>query len=538
MSNDKPKVFIGSSKEKKEYANKLQSIISDWSDPEVWFEIFDLSELTIETLEKKLPKFDMCVFLWTSDDTVKIRNQEMSVARDNLIFETGLSYAYIGRKNTIIVTESDTRIISDLFGLTVIIHDFTQSMNIVATKLNTHYTENKKKPGLNTGTTSIKKGLDFEAADEELKKFGEQIRRRLENFMLDDDQENFKDCLKKYVTEDNNYILAYDFFNIAKMCLSMGLYTHALRILKYAHERFPAEDYITTKLIDVYCEIDNPINKTTAKNIMEEYFCITYENNVPVLTVDSKSRHIAIKDSLTTIFAVYLLDNEYDKLLSIIDSYKKLNIQAKNQMILNSYKAFAKKQKGEYEEAISLYKEIVMKYPNENDLRNLGAMFFETGEIEIGYQIYELMALTWFECDSLLRLASKMSEYRICRTENGLQNTQANKPYTKKVIVPILFKAIDLSPNEDTVRRVKSILRYIGGREEFEFIMKNNHVPQEMYSILHEERFRLYEWFNLEYIEKEKMDLDNINELNKKLTEKVVDIIKEETKKSIITEEE
>ena len=89
---NKPKIFIGSSSERKNDAEDLQAIISDWSNPDVWVDIFTVSKSTMENLETKLPNFDMCVFLWTSDDVSKIRGKEMPVARDNLIFETGLSY--------------------------------------------------------------------------------------------------------------------------------------------------------------------------------------------------------------------------------------------------------------------------------------------------------------------------------------------------------------------------------------------------------------------------------------------------------------
>ena len=126
VNQDKPKIFIGSSKEKQNYAEELQTIIRDWSNPEVWLDIFSVSKSTIENFEVKLPEFDMCVFLWTSDDVASIRGQDMQIARDNLIFETGLSYAYIGRQNTVIVREKNTKVISDLYGITDIIHDFSQ----------------------------------------------------------------------------------------------------------------------------------------------------------------------------------------------------------------------------------------------------------------------------------------------------------------------------------------------------------------------------------------------------------------------------
>ena len=524
---NKPKIFIGSSSERKRDAEELQAIINEWSDPEVWSDLFSVSKTAIENLETKLPKFDMCVFLWTSDDVASIRGQELLVARDNLIFETGLSYGYLGRQNTVIVREKDTKEISDLHGITYINHDFSQAMRILATKLRQHYDEVKNE----TKKTHTKKGkLDFGLADEELERFGIYIRRRLESYMLDDEFEEFINCLKKYVTVENTYILAEDFYSIASMCVSMRLYPHALQILDFARECFPKDDDIIVKLIETYTYIDNPDNKNKAKQIMETHFCIEKnESGMPNFTSKSKSKGVAYSENLQKIFRVYLMNYEYDELLSIINSYEKLNLQAKNNMVTDSYKAFAKLRLGDTAEALALYKELVVKYPNEDDIRKLGIMFFNTDDLERGYQIYELIALTRFASDTLLGLAYKMANHRICRTEKGFESTRIGKHIAKKIIVPILFKAIDLSPNEDTIREVKIVLQGIGGRDEFDFIQKHNHVPQDMFNILFDKRKQFYDWSNLKYIEDNKLNRNDIGvtELNKHLNKRIISIIEE-----------
>jgi len=460
----------------------------------------------------------------------------------DLIFETGLSYAYIGRENTVVVREENTKVISDLYGICDIIHDFSQNARIVATQLKKRYEQRKsqmdKLRADKFSQSNEQKLLDFSKADQELEQSGLSIRNNLERHMLDDQPEEFLDYLKRYVTEENSYIFAEDYHGIATLCISMWLYPHALKILEYAHERFPRHDDITLKLIETYTYADNPSNKSKAKKLMESHFFIARsESNIPGFTVESKSRHIAHGNNLQRIFKVYLMDYEYDNILNIIDSYEKLNVLARNNMIIDSDKAFSKWHKGDYEEAISLYKGLVSKYPNEDDMRNLGLMFFNTGEIEKGYQIYELIALAWFDCDALLRLSSKMADDRICRTERGLESTRASKHFAKRVIVPILFKAIDLSPNEDTIRRVKWTLRGIGGRDEFEFIQKNSHVPQEMFSILREERSKFYDWSNLEYIEANKINQNDISQLNDLLSERTLQIIREEQEVSLMAGE-
>jgi len=54
-----------------------------------------------------------------------------------------LSYAYIGRENTVVVREENTKVISDLYGICDIIHDFSQNARIVATQLKKRYEQRK-----------------------------------------------------------------------------------------------------------------------------------------------------------------------------------------------------------------------------------------------------------------------------------------------------------------------------------------------------------------------------------------------------------
>jgi tetratricopeptide (TPR) repeat protein len=249
---------------------------------------------------------------------------------------------------------------------------------------------------------------------------------------------------------------------------------------------------------------------------------------MPKFVLQSKSKDIAYSENLQKIFRVYLMDNEYEELLSIIDSYEKLNIQAKNDMVINSYKAFAKWRIGDTDEALSLYKKLVIEYHNEDDIMNLGKMFFNTGDAERGYQIFELITLARFASDTLLNLAYRMADHRICRTEKGLENTRIGKHFAKKAIVPILFKAIEFSANEDTIREVKRVLQGIGGRDEFDFIQKHNHVPQEMFNILSDERGKAYDWSSLKYLEANKLDQKNISGINELLHELIINIIQPE----------
>ena len=92
----KSKVFIGSSVESLSYAEKLQICLKDWTSPSLWkYDVFKLSKTTVENLETEFPKYDLAIFILTPDDKLNSRGKDFTAPRDNLIFETGLSYGII-----------------------------------------------------------------------------------------------------------------------------------------------------------------------------------------------------------------------------------------------------------------------------------------------------------------------------------------------------------------------------------------------------------------------------------------------------------
>ena len=80
---------------------------------------FGLSTTPIESLEEILTEYPFGIFVFTKDDKISFRNEDLVVPRDNVVFELGLWLGRWGRKNCVIVSErgSNLKLPSDLTGV-------------------------------------------------------------------------------------------------------------------------------------------------------------------------------------------------------------------------------------------------------------------------------------------------------------------------------------------------------------------------------------------------------------------------------------
>ncbi len=122
MNPIRPRVFIGSSTEGKEFAFALKSNLDGDHDVTVWNQdVFRLGYGTLEGLIAALDQFDFAVFVFSPDDEVNLRGQELVAPRDNVFFECGLFMGQLGRDRTYFVRPANMpnmRIPSDLLGIT------------------------------------------------------------------------------------------------------------------------------------------------------------------------------------------------------------------------------------------------------------------------------------------------------------------------------------------------------------------------------------------------------------------------------------
>jgi predicted nucleotide-binding protein len=123
------KIFIGSSVEGLKIARELRRQLGSSFEIDIWDKdtVFGLGQATIEALEVAVQKYDIGIFVFTPDDELLSRNSQKSVARDNVIFESGLFIGKLTRFKAFILQPSKNRVVvpSDLKGMTTAVFDLT-----------------------------------------------------------------------------------------------------------------------------------------------------------------------------------------------------------------------------------------------------------------------------------------------------------------------------------------------------------------------------------------------------------------------------
>lgn len=120
----KRKLFIGSSSESVEIAQKVRKAIDEkcngWLETVLWKDsgVFELNHDTLSCLVKQSRMCDYGVFIGYADDCILTRKSLRKTTRDNVIFELGLFMGALGLSRAFVITS--VKLPSDMDGVTTI----------------------------------------------------------------------------------------------------------------------------------------------------------------------------------------------------------------------------------------------------------------------------------------------------------------------------------------------------------------------------------------------------------------------------------
>src|SRR5262249_22204949 len=99
-----PSLFIGSSSEGLPAAHALQAELEQVCEPRVWSQgVFGPTGTTIGSLLEMTQSSDFAALVLTPDDSVVTRGADVTVARDNVVFELGLFLGTLGPRRVFII---------------------------------------------------------------------------------------------------------------------------------------------------------------------------------------------------------------------------------------------------------------------------------------------------------------------------------------------------------------------------------------------------------------------------------------------------
>jgi len=143
----KPKIFIGSSKDGYTIAEKVKNYLSNtgdcylWQEPDVW----EPNRSTFDNLLRMASYFDFGVFIATADDLTLTNNNLVIEARDNVILEMSLFLGAMGREKSFLLVENGIKLPSDFNGIYMPKFDKTDEDSIIkacdaySKKIEEHY---------------------------------------------------------------------------------------------------------------------------------------------------------------------------------------------------------------------------------------------------------------------------------------------------------------------------------------------------------------------------------------------------------------
>jgi Predicted nucleotide-binding protein containing TIR-like domain len=122
---NKPRIFLGSSGKQAKLLKAITRGLEDIVDVEPWTTTFNPGRSTLDRLVELSQEVDFAAFVFAQDDwtTTDASQSGEASPRDNVVFEAGLFGGALGIRRTFILHADDSKLPSDLLGLTSVRYD-------------------------------------------------------------------------------------------------------------------------------------------------------------------------------------------------------------------------------------------------------------------------------------------------------------------------------------------------------------------------------------------------------------------------------
>src|SRR4026209_2014360 len=117
---NKPRIFLGSSGQQASLLEAITQGLEDIADVEPWTTTFNPGRSPLARLVELSQEVDFAAFVFAQDDwtTTDASHSGQASPRDNVVFEAGLFGGALGIRRTFILHANDSKLPTDLLGLT------------------------------------------------------------------------------------------------------------------------------------------------------------------------------------------------------------------------------------------------------------------------------------------------------------------------------------------------------------------------------------------------------------------------------------
>jgi hypothetical protein len=121
----KPRIFLGSSGKQAKLLKSIERGLDDVAEVEPWTTTFNPGQSTLDRLVELSQEVDFAAFVFARDDWTSTDASQSAQAapRDNVVFEAGLFGGALGIRRTFILHAIDSKLPTDLLGLTSVRYD-------------------------------------------------------------------------------------------------------------------------------------------------------------------------------------------------------------------------------------------------------------------------------------------------------------------------------------------------------------------------------------------------------------------------------
>lgn len=331
------------------------------------------------------------------------------------------------------------------------------------------------------GSPQVNIDLLLDRADEIMQHTGQHALLRLKEAINEGGADKFTKVLREVLKSP--YLDQNDFMEIVVQCKELNLHGHRRATLDIANSRYPNSEPMLLALLDALDDSPNPADQQRGQKLLESRLGIQFSAGKPFLPNDALLANSFLSaNSVALLFNSYLRQNQFDWIISVSEQLKKIDdLPIRKLALRNRARALTKLKR--IEEAREAFKEATNLDPSDDQTMLWYSDFLDTcGDLEGAYELGENAIIMDSEDENLLlHLAIQIINKRYVRDASGAITGPVHRGKAVKTAIPLILRAVQVSPTPDTIERAVRTLVRAGALSEAALLSKGQMPPDDGY---------------------------------------------------------